>query len=137
MDRGYDHLRGLDDTTRMLIRSTHIYLLFAALLNLALGLYLVVESPGWRRWLQRVGSVGLAAAPLLLTLGFLTEPRLSGPGRPYSRPAIVGSLAGLLLHTVGRWWRTPRRAIEAGAGRIDAMPAPATPVERTTVRQPS
>src|SRR5262249_56697175 len=41
MDLGYDHLRRLDDTRRMLFRSTHIYLLFAALLNLALGLYLV------------------------------------------------------------------------------------------------
>jgi hypothetical protein len=46
MDLSYDHLRGLDDTTRMLFRSTHIYLLFAALLNLALGLYLKAEPAG-------------------------------------------------------------------------------------------
>jgi hypothetical protein len=36
----YDHLRGMDDVLRLLFRSTHIYLLFAALLNLALGLYM-------------------------------------------------------------------------------------------------
>jgi hypothetical protein len=112
MDRGYDPLRGLDDTTRMLFRSTHIYLLFAALLNLALGLYLEAEPPGWRRWLQRVGSALVAVAPLLLATGFLTEPWLSGLDRPYSRPAIYGSLAGLILHAGSRWrWR-----VRASAG---------------------
>src|SRR5437868_3993345 len=78
MDRVYDHLRGLDDTRRMLFRSTHIYLLFAALLNLALGLYLVAEAPAWRRWLQRLGSALVAAAPVLLAAGFLIEPWLDG-----------------------------------------------------------
>jgi hypothetical protein len=103
MDLGYDHLRGLDGTTRMLFRSTHIYLLFAALLNLALGLYLVPEPAAWRRCLQRVGSALVVMAPLLLAAGFLTEPWLSGLDRPYSRPAIYGSLAGLILHAASRW----------------------------------
>jgi hypothetical protein len=103
MDRAYDHLRGLDDTRRMLFRSTHIYLLFAALLNLALGLYLEAEPAGWRRWLQRVGSALVLVAPPLLAAGFLTEPWLSGLDRPYSRPAIYGSLAGLILHAASRW----------------------------------
>jgi hypothetical protein len=98
MDRTYDHLRGLDDTTRMLFRSTHIYLLFAALLNLALGLHLAVEKSGWRRWLQGVGSVLLLTAPILLAVAFLTEPWLPGLDRPYSRPAIYGSLAGMMFH---------------------------------------
>jgi hypothetical protein len=109
MDRVHDHLRGLDDTTRLLFRSTHIYLLFAALLNVALGLYLVAAPRGWRRWLQAVGSMLILVAPVLLAIGFLTEPWLSGLDRPYSRPAIYGSLAGLLGHLVS-CWSLPRRS---------------------------
>jgi hypothetical protein len=107
MALGHDHLRGLDDTTRMLFRSTHIYLLFAALLNLALGLYLTVDPPGWRRGLQRGGSALLLVAPLLLGVAFLTEPWLSGLDRPYTQPAIIGSLVGIGLHLTSR---LPRRA---------------------------
>ena len=39
MDLAHDHLRGLEEATRLLFRSTHIYLLFSALLNVVLGLY--------------------------------------------------------------------------------------------------
>jgi hypothetical protein len=100
MDRAYDHLRGLDDGPRLLFRSAHIYLLFSALLNLALGLYLVAGPPGWRRWLRHAGSVLVLAAPPLFAAAFLVEPWLEGLDRPYSRPAIYASLAGLLLHLV-------------------------------------
>ena len=104
MALGYDHLHGLDDTTRMLFRSTHIYLLFASLLNLALGLYLPQGPAGWRRWLRRAGSVLLLLAPPLLAAGFLTEPWLPGLDRPYSKPAVYGCLAGMLhlLAGIGR-----------------------------------
>jgi hypothetical protein len=116
MALGYDHLQGLDDTTRMLFRSTHIYLLFAALLNLALGLYLTVGSPGWRRGLQWIGSVLVLLAPPLLAIGFLTEPWLSGLERPYSRWAIYGSLAGLVLLLVSKWRLGDRSPREEPAG---------------------
>ena len=102
MDRVYDHLRGMDDTTRLLFRSTHIYLLLASLLNLALGLYLVVPPGGWRRWVQTAGSLLILAAPPLLAAGFLTEPWLEGLDRPFSRPALYGSLAGMILHLTSR-----------------------------------
>jgi hypothetical protein len=136
MDLGYDHLRGLDDATRLLFRSTHIYLLFAALLNLALGLYLEAEPAGWRRWLQRVGSALVLVAPPLLAAGFLTEPWLSGLDRPYSRPAIYGSLAGLILHAGGRWRRRARGSAGPGAGLKrpggEALPEEVVGVPRLT-----
>ena len=109
MDLAHDHLRGLDDATRLLFRSTHIYLLFSALLNIVLGLYWRSRPPGWRSWPSVAGSVLLLAAPPLLAAGLLTEPWLSGLERPFSRPAIYASLAGVLLH-VGRCW--PRRRAE-------------------------
>jgi hypothetical protein len=103
MDLRYDHLHDMDNTTRMLFRSTHIYLLFAALLNTALGMYIVDAAPGWRRWLQRAGSVLILIAPPLLVTAFLIEPWLTGLDRPYSRPAVYGAGAGIVLHLLSCW----------------------------------
>jgi hypothetical protein len=97
MDLVHDHLRGLDDARRLLFRSTHLYLLFGALVNLALGLYLR-PALGWRRWVRPVGSVLILATPFLAAAGFFTEPWLSGLERPYTRAAAYGCLAGMLLH---------------------------------------
>lgn len=101
MDHVYDHLRGMDDTRRMLFRSTHLYLLFTSLVNLALGLYLR-PAVGWQRWVQAVGSVLLLAGPFLTAIGFFTEPWLSGLQRPYSAPATYCCLGGALVHAAGR-----------------------------------
>jgi hypothetical protein len=118
MDKVHDHLRGMDDARRLLFRSTHLYLLFASLVNLALGLYLR-PAFGWRRWVRPVGSVLILATPFLAAAAFFTEPWLSGLERPYSRLAAYGCLAGMLLHLV--YWpagRKPRRAEpDAPAGR--------------------
>lgn len=102
MDRWHDHLTGMESTQRMLFRSTHIYLLLASLINAALGMYLV-PAAGLRRGLQAAGSLLLLAAPPLLLLGFSREPWLAGLDRPFSRPAIYASLAGVVLHLASRW----------------------------------
>ncbi|MFN2315179.1 MAG: hypothetical protein ABR551_13445 [Gemmatimonadales bacterium] len=98
----YDHLRGMTDATRLLFRSTHIYLLFAALLNLAIGAHHRRAVMRGARLLQGVGSVLLLATPLLFLAGFLSEPWLGDLQRPWSRPGIYASLAGTLLHLVAR-----------------------------------
>ncbi len=98
----YDHLRGMTDATRLLFRSTHIYLLFAALLNLAIGAHHRRAVMRGARLLQGVGSVLLLATPLLFLAGFLSEPWLGDLQRPWSRPGIYASLVGTLLHLVAR-----------------------------------
>lgn len=98
----YDHLRGMTDATRLLFRSTHIYLLFAALLNLVTGLEYRVAPRGWATAAQRIGSALLLVTPLLFLAGFLSEPWLGDLQRPWSRPGIYASLAGVLLHLVAR-----------------------------------
>ncbi len=97
MDRVHDHLRGMSDAQRLLFRSTHIYLLFGSLLNLAMGLY---SQPicGWRAWPRATGSMLVIASPILATLGFFTEPWLSDLNRPWSRPAAYSALAGMAIH---------------------------------------
>jgi hypothetical protein len=114
-----------DETTRMLYRSTHIYILFASLLNLALGLHLTAPRPGWRRCLQRTGSVLVLVPPLLLIAGFLTEPRLSELARPYSRPAIIACLAGMVLH------------VASVAGRRADSPGERDNAPRSLVNEPT
>lgn len=63
MDRWHDHLRGTDDVRRLAFRSTHIYLLFTSLLNMALRLANGAGF-GWRRRVAKVGSM-----LILLALG--------------------------------------------------------------------
>lgn len=99
MDKVHDHLRGMDDARRLLFRSTHIYLLFGSLVNLALGLHLR-PARGWRRWGRTAGSVLVLATPFLAAAGFFTEPWLHGLERPYSTPAVYCCLAGMVLHAV-------------------------------------
>lgn len=105
MDRWHDHLRDTADVQRMLFRSTHIYLLWAALLNGAVGLHLATAR-GWRRVPQTLGSALIVVAPAALLAAFFTEPWLSALDRPYSRPAIYGSLAGVILHLLAAWRAT-------------------------------
>ena len=102
MDKVHDHLRGMDDARRLLFRSTHLYLLFGSLLNLALGLYLS-PARGWRRWVRFVGSWLVVTTPFFAAAGFFVEPWLSDLDRPYTRPAAYGALAGMLLHLI--CWR--------------------------------
>src|SRR5262249_60781011 len=90
MDLGYDHLRRLDDTRRMLFRSTHIYLLFAALLNLALGLYLVAAPAARRRRLGYARSALVVVAPALLGGAVFVEAPPGTPPRAPSRAPRAG-----------------------------------------------
>lgn len=99
MDRVHDHLRGMEDARRLLFRSTHIYLLFCSLVNLALGLY-SRPGVGWRHWVRSVGSLLVLAAPFIQAIGFFTEPWLSGLARPYTGPAIYACYGGMLLHVI-------------------------------------
>jgi hypothetical protein len=94
----YDHLRGMTDATRLLFRSTHIYLFFTGLLNLALGLYFSPARDPWARRLQLLGSILILAAPVLELAAFMREPFLGGLQRPFTAPAVYAALAGMLLH---------------------------------------
>ena len=101
MDRVHGHLRGYDDTVRMLYRSTHIYLLLSASINVMTGLYLRRAESTSRRLLQGLGSVALLVGPPLFLAAFCQEPYLSGLARPWSRIAIYLTLAGVVLHLFG------------------------------------
>jgi hypothetical protein len=107
MDRVHAHLVGMPDGPRLLYRSAHIYLLFAALLNLLLGAYLRLAEARSVRSVQLVASGALLLLPGFFTLAFFFEPALADLERPWARPAIYLSLAAVLAHVlaVGRGLR--------------------------------
>jgi hypothetical protein len=96
----HGHLRGMDNTPRLLFRSAHIYLLWSALLNTILGLYIQPCEVKWCRSLQWVGSLAILIGPPLLLLAFFFESWLSGLVRPYAQPAIYVAFGGTLIHVL-------------------------------------
>jgi hypothetical protein len=89
-----------NESIRYLYRANHLYLLFAGLLNLLLGAYVVEASSGLRRQAQQAGSALLLFVPALLTWAFLTEPPRGVSHRPITFIAVVMAAAGTLLHVV-------------------------------------
>ena len=98
MDRRLDHLVGMADAPRALYRSAHIYILFSALLNFLLGVYLRPARPRIARLAQYLGSAFLVLSLALLLYGFFVETPLAMIERPRIRIGIVWSLWGALLH---------------------------------------
>jgi hypothetical protein len=75
MDHHAPPLSELGDSTRLLYRSRHLYILAGGLVNLMIGLYLQRPSSRWRAATQTVGSTMLLVSPVLQTVGFLVEPQ--------------------------------------------------------------
>jgi hypothetical protein len=88
------------------------HLLFTALLNLVLGLYVEPARGGWRARLQGTGSALVLLAPVLAALAFLREPWLTDLARPYAKTAIIASVAGVLCHLAGGGGAGPRSSID-------------------------
>lgn len=104
MDIVWNHLRDMPDGPRLAFRSIHIYLLFAALLNVSVGSYFAPRAAFGPRLGQLVGSALLLFALALMGAAFWLEAPPGGLERPLARLGIESSLAGALLHlTAGRF----------------------------------
>jgi len=86
---------------RLLMRSRHIYILFSALIHLALGVYLQMRPPLWQKILQYGGSAVLILSSVLLVWAFVTETYSLQHFSDISRNGIYASLAGIALHLIG------------------------------------
>ena len=96
-------MKSLEGGTHMMYVSRHIYILGGALVNLMAGLYLKMESPGWRQNLQVVGGVLLLSSPILLILAFTREPELGTAGRSaLSTLGLFTLLGGVIAHFAAR-----------------------------------
>ena len=105
------NIHSLSAEVQMMYVSRHIYLLGAALVNVVLGLYLEVRRQGWRRIVQRIGSLLILVAPILLVMAFMAEPQFGMAGRSWRGfYALIALFAGVMTHIVA----------SAGASRIDS-----------------
>jgi hypothetical protein len=93
-------LNDMPDAPRLLYRSSHLYLMWASLLNLVVGYYYVVAVSKNARTAQVIASVMILLGPPLTLIGFAVEAHLSNLDRPYCDWANYLALAGTLLHVV-------------------------------------
>jgi hypothetical protein len=93
-------LSALDGQVRMMLRSRHIYLLYASLLNLLLGVYYRPAAWSWRQRLQTAGSSLLLFSPALAVAGFFIEAPEGDLSAPLGRLAVVAAAIGTLLHAI-------------------------------------
>lgn len=94
----YHHLRGMPDGPRLLFRTSHIYLLWSSLLNLAIGCYLTTPTDSAIKKIRALGSAALLFGPYLLCWSFFSESQSLTLARPVCRSAICLAAAGVLLH---------------------------------------
>ena len=97
----YVPITALDDRTRLLLRSRHIYILLASLLNLVLGSYYRPVTRAWPRRAQRLGSFLILLSPWLLVAAFFVQATASQMEGRLVPLAIVAALAGSVLQWVG------------------------------------
>lgn len=93
----------LSDSTRLLFRSRHIYILSSGLINLMLGLYLHPLPEGWRRVVQTAGSALLLGAPVPLLAAFVVEPHTRFLEHTlYSSAGLYALFGGAMAHLAAR-----------------------------------
>lgn len=98
MDLVHNHLADMEGGPRMLFRSSHIYFLFASILNIVVGAYLKNETQLARPWIQKLVSAVILLTPVALLAGFFLEPYMADLMRPYTRPALLVLFAtGVIL----------------------------------------
>jgi len=80
----HGQLKEMADGPRMLLRSGHIYLLFASIINLLLGSYMVMAHLPHRIWLQYIISFIILLSPFVFLFGFFNEYQNADLKRPFS-----------------------------------------------------
>lgn len=91
----------MDQALRLLTRSRHIYILFSALLHLALGIYFKWSSINWLRRIQTAGSILLTLGTVLLSAAFFVESYSSMTFTIISAVGIFLAFGGVALHLSG------------------------------------
>ena len=87
---------------RNAMRANHVYIMFAALLNFALGLYLVDVKESWRRGLRCLGSIIIILGAPGLVGTYFFEAARGSPTRPVMTWIIIGLFAATIIHGISR-----------------------------------
>lgn len=93
----------LDDLSRAVYRSRHIFILLVALANLARAVSPTPSTTVKVGGASLLASAILCLAPVLLTAAFFVEPPLGVSGRSFSTPALYSLfVAAVILALQGR-----------------------------------
>jgi len=99
-------VRYMEAGPRAFTRGTHLFLMYASVLNVVLGCFLVRAEQRTPRILQTIASWAILLGPILLVVSFLAEPYQASLERPLSRwanqLAFGGTFLYFLAHLVGR-----------------------------------
>jgi hypothetical protein len=95
----FNHMEAMADGPRLMYRTAHIYILWAALLNLVLGLYVQPTEGTMRRRIQQAGSVAIMISAVLVTISFFTDSQNVTLWRGWARIGIYLALAGSACHS--------------------------------------
>ncbi|MBZ5634402.1 MAG: hypothetical protein LAO55_14870 [Acidobacteriia bacterium] len=82
----------LDDVTRAVYRSRHLFILLSAVLNLALAL-----APSAKQRIRQIVSVLVLVAPALFLAAFVVEPAQGIHGAPFSQIALYLLFAAAVI----------------------------------------
>ena len=91
-----------DEAIRFSLRANHIYILFAGLVNVAVGMNPPVPAVTWRRRLQRVGSALMLVAPLVLLAAFIVEGPQAQAVRPITEVGVILMFAAVMCQVPAR-----------------------------------
>ncbi|MCB9495314.1 MAG: hypothetical protein H6686_00305 [Fibrobacteria bacterium] len=97
MKTGFPALYHGDDAVRLLYRSSHIYILLSALLNLSLYRRRPRIFGGVRKAVDAAASLLLLASSLLFLRGFVLEAATMNLHRPATFWGVVSVLSGILV----------------------------------------
>ena len=86
---------------RLLMRSRHIYILFAALVNVVLGIYLQLRPQTILKILQLIGSAMIAVGSVLLVYAWYVETYGLQHFSDLSRNGIYITAFGVGMHLFG------------------------------------
>ncbi len=91
----------------MLYRANHVHLLTAALVNLLLIANFVTPLVRWQYLLQRLASLAVLAASILIVTAFALEPQYMTLDRPFTIAGIVTLAIGVLVLLLANLKRNP------------------------------
>ena len=87
-----------DHVSRMMFVANHIYILMAALANIAVGRYVTPLKNPIGKTLQTLGLGLMMAGSIVLVYAFTIEPMLGSMERPRSYFGVIALAAGVLAH---------------------------------------
>jgi hypothetical protein len=83
---------------RALFRAGHLYILLFGLINTALGEQLKLSKTTWINLAQKLGSLVIFGAIILVIYGFMTELPTNNIERPLTRFSLYLILFGVSIH---------------------------------------